>query len=159
MIVKPLEAPSSDMKDSGASADPTYSILAFFSIKIPEAYRPFVMSKWLRSLRHGNPMIKKIPSVDFHVNYKPYLEKLLGAPDSVTRFAVLSDDSDVILGFSTSRGATLDYIYVHVDARKTGIARSLMPKGIENFTHITQTSWSIWRGNEKYRHLTFNPFA
>ncbi len=137
----------------------SYSIIAFPAAKLPTQYTALIFSKWLRSLRFGNPMFRKINSSDYYTNYQTYIENLLKKPDSQVRLAVLSDDHDVVLGFSVSREDVLDYIHVHADYRKTGIGTALLPDGINVFTHITLSSLPIWREKEKYKYLKFNPFA
>lgn len=139
--------------------EPTYSIISFPASKLPENFVPLVFSKWLRSLRFGNPLFKRVYTKDYYKNYHTYIENLLKKPDSIIRLAVLTDDQDVVLGFSVSREDVLDYIHVHNDYRRIGIARLLMPKDITTFTHITTTWLSIWPGNPNYKHLQFNPFA
>jgi GNAT superfamily N-acetyltransferase len=71
------------------------------------------------------------------------------------RLAVLSDDRDVVLGFSVSREDILDYVHVHKDMRKQGVATSLIPKDIKIITHLTKTALLVW---PKYENITFNPF-
>lgn len=137
----------------------TYSILAYPAKELPSQYTAMVFSKWLRSLRFGNPVFKAINSDDFYKDYHAYLENLLKKPDSIVRLAVLSDDLDVVLGFSVSREDVLDYIHVHKDQRKMGIAKLLMPTGVTTMTHLTKTAMEIWQTNSKYKHLKFNPFA
>ncbi len=139
--------------------EPTYSIIVFSGHKLPSQYIPMLFSRWLRSLRFGNPLFKKVKSKDYFHNYHAYIENLLSKPDSQVRLAVLSDDHDVVLGFSVSREDVLDYIHVHTDYRKIGIGTKLIPEGITTFTHLTETATNIWQYNEKYKELKFNPFA
>ncbi len=139
--------------------EPSYSIIVFPGSKLPSQYIPMLFSRWLRSLRFGNPLFKKVRSKDYFRNYHTYIEKLLSKPDSQVRLAVLSDDHDVVLGFSVSREDVLDYVHVHTDYRKIGIGAKLIPEGITTFTHLTETATNIWQYNEKYKELKFNPFA
>ncbi len=136
-----------------------YSIISFSSKELPEKYVAMVYSKWLRSLRFGNPLFKAIDSNVYYNQYHHYIEILLCKPSSVTRLAVLSDDHDVALGFSVSREDVLDFVHVHKDQRKQGIAKKLVPAKTTTFSHITLTAIDIWRKNSKYKHLKFNPFA
>lgn len=124
-----------------------------------EPYGSLVFSKWMRSLYHSNPIMGKIPSDTYYKNYTIFLRNLLQKPDSVVKMAVLSDDHDVVLGFSVSREDVLDYVHVHRDYRKIGICKNLMPIGTSTFSHITLTWLIIWQDNDKYKHLKFNPFA
>lgn len=137
--------------------DPSYTVIVFPAAKLPEQYVPMIFSKWLRSLRHGNPLFKKIKSDEYYKYYHAYLENLLGKPDSLVRLAVLSDDHDVVLGFAVSREDVLDYMHVHLDYRKIGVGNKLLPEGITTFTHITFTGMKIWQA--KYPSWNFNPFA
>jgi GNAT superfamily N-acetyltransferase len=140
---------------------PTYSVISYAAHKLPEEYVSLIFSKWLRSLRFGNPLFKNIKSEAFYTQYHAYIENLLKKPDSIVRLAVLTDDPDVVLGFSVCREDVLDYVYVHKDHRNVGIAKSLMPKNrkITTMTHITMIALEIWRKNPKYKYLEFNPFA
>ncbi len=137
----------------------SYSIVAFKGRELPLAYEALVFSRWLRSLRFGNPIFSKVDSKEYYDNYHPFITNLLKKPDATVRLAVLSDDMDVALGFSVVREDVLDYVHVQKDHRKHGIAKKLVPEGITTFTHITNTALQIWQGNEKYRHLKFNTFA
>lgn len=139
--------------------DPTYSIVAYPAKELPKQYIAMVYSKWLRSLRFGNPLFKQVVSEEFYKQYHSYLEMLMAKPDSVVRVAVLTDDPDVALGFSVAREDVLDYVHVHKDNRQLGIAKKLLPPRVATFTHITTTAMQIWRSKPKYKHLKFNPFA
>jgi hypothetical protein len=68
----------------------------------------------------------------------------------------LSEDPRIYLGFCVYAGPILHYIYVHQDQRRHGIARSLLPQGIEAFTDITRTGKVIWK--DKYHKWRFNPY-
>lgn len=150
---------SADLEIVNIVPSPSYSVIVFPSSKLPPNYTAFIFSKWLRSLRYGNPLFKKIQSGDYYQNYHVYIENLLKKPDSHVKLAVLSDDHDVILGFAVNREDVLDYIYVHVDYRKIGIGANLVLQDVKVFTHITLTAIDIWQNNDKYRQWKFNPFA
>ncbi len=150
----------------------TYSILEFKSSELPETYKALVFSKWLRSLRYGSPGFDKIQQDKYFDHYHLYIEMLLKKPDSIIRLAVLTDDNDVVLGFSASREDVLDYVHVHVDQRKQGIAKALIPKNITTTTHQTRVALEILCNNPKYKLIVkdeekdpnriciyFNPFA
>ncbi len=72
------------------------------------------------------------------------------------KLAVLTDDRDVVLGFSVSRGKVLDYVHVQKDLRKQGIGTALIPLGIDTITHLTKSALPIW--GSKYGSWKFNPF-
>ncbi len=152
--------PSNDMSDFGDSGEKDeYVVLKYLTAHVPDTYRPFILSKWLRSFRYGAPILKQVPSDIFYVFYGELIDKLLKKRDSFCRMAVLADDHDVILGFSVTRFQVLDYIYVHKDCRRQGIARSLLPGGIKYVTHLTKLGHKIMDNNPKYDHLSFNLFA
>ncbi len=136
-----------------------YSVVSYPAKELPEQYTSMVYSKWLRSLRFGNPVFKAIETDAYYRQYHAYLEMLMKKPDSLIKLAVLSDDHDVVLGFSVSREDVIDYIHVHKDHRRQGIAKKLLPPGITTMSHTTLTALQIWRENPKYKHLKFNPFA
>ncbi len=137
----------------------SYSILAFPASKLPEQYLPLVYSKWLRSLRHGNPVFGKVPSDVYYEKYHKFIEHLMLKPDAIIRLAVLSDDHDVVLGFSVTREDVLDYVHVHKDHRKIGVAIALIPNSVTTFSHLTLTWLKIWQTRLRYKSLKFNPFA
>lgn len=138
-------------------ASPSYSILVYPSKKLPKDYHPLLFSRWLRSLRFGNALYKKVSSNYYYKNYHIFIEKLLGKPDSVVRLAVLTDDHDVVLGFAVSREDVLDYVHVHTNYRRIGIGTKLVPQGLTAFTHLTATGIIIWQNNPKFKELEFKP--
>lgn len=152
-----------EIKPELALADPlvapTYDVIAYPAANLPAQYQNMIFSKWLRGLRYGNPLFKNIDADAFFKEYHRYLENLMSKPDSVIRLAVLSDEPDTALGFSVCREDVCDFIHVHKDQRRVGIAKSLFPPNITTMTHITLTAMDIWRRNDKYKHLIFNPFA
>jgi GNAT superfamily N-acetyltransferase len=137
--------------------NPTYSIISFKGSELPEKYTSLIFSRWLRSLRYGNTLFKRITPNDYYKTYHQFIENLLKKPGCIIRLAVLSDDHDVVLGFSVSREDVLDYVHVQADYRKIGIAKKLIPEGVTTFSHITTTALNIWQ--PKYKHIKFNPFA
>jgi len=91
--------------------------------------------------------------------YSAYIERLMENPESVVRLAVLTDDPDVVLGWSFCRGNILEYVHVTKDYRGKGIGKHLIPADIDTFTHITRMGLVIRGLNSKYAKWTFNPFA
>jgi hypothetical protein len=143
--------------ESEGKVRPTYSVVVFPSMELPLNYHPMIYSRWLRSLRFGNPLFKKVDSKEYYKNYHAYLESVLKKPDCKVRLAVLSDDDDVVLGFSVSRGEILDYVNVHTHHRMLGIGTALIPPDIKVFTHVTIAGLEIWQ--RKHKDWKFNPFA
>jgi hypothetical protein len=133
----------------------SYTILTYPYSELPKQYEAMIYSKWLRSLRFGNEMFKLIDSDAYYKNYHKFLEVLLSR-NATIRLAVLTSDYDVVLGFSAYRDFILDYVHVHKDNRRIGIATSLIPASIEVITHLTKMFIPIWES--KYSHWIFNPF-
>lgn len=153
--------------------DPSYSVIALPGATLPEQYKALVFSRWLNSLRYGNPLFEKVDRDTFYDQYRCFIQNLLNKPDSVIRLAVLTEDHDVVLGFSVCREDVLDYVHVHKDQRKQGIAKHLIPSVITTITHLTKTAIGIFSYNEKYklknkdetkldaelvRYFVFNPY-
>ena len=137
----------------------SYSIITCMGIlgkEAPGAYSHFIYSKWLRSLRYGNDYFKLVDSDAYYNAYHRYIENILTNPETTVRLAVLTDDKDVILGFSVANASTLHYVYVHKDQRRLGIGTKLLPPHIDSISHLTRTGLIIWAS--KYAHLKFNPF-
>lgn len=137
----------------------TYSIIAFRGQEIPGAYIGLVYSRWMKSLRYGNDFFKLSDSDAYYAAYQHYITAILSKPTSLLRLAVLTDDHDVVLGFSVSHGPALDYVHVHKDHRRHGIAAHLVGDSsqFECITHLTRTGLSIW--GSKFGNWKFNPFA
>lgn len=141
----------------------TYSIIHFPADALPITYHNMILSKWMRSLRYGNEYFKLIDSDAFFKNYNRYLDVILSRPNTSISLAVLSDDHDVVLGFSVYEGKTLHYVHVHKDYRKMGIGKDLVPKEMllnkgEGFyiSHLTNVGTSIW--SSMLSNAKFNPF-
>jgi GNAT superfamily N-acetyltransferase len=140
--------------DVGMSA---YTITVATARMLSPQYKPLIYSKWLRSLRFGNDYFLRILQDAYYKSYHRYITSILDSKDALVCLAVLSDDRDVVLGFSVSRGNILDYVHVHKDYRGNGIAKALVPRCIDTFTHITKLAQRIL--DEKYKDWKFNPFA
>jgi GNAT superfamily N-acetyltransferase len=134
----------------------SYTIINYLASNFPEAYKSLVFSKWLRSLRFGNDYFRLIDSDAYYTIYHKYIELLLNRPNTIIRFAVLSDDKDVVLGWSLIEGVTLHYVYVHKDNRKQGIGTNLISPELKYITHITKDGIAFW--TSKLPEAKFNPF-
>lgn len=138
----------------------SFDVISFKGSKLPRKYEPLLFSRWLRSLRFGSPLYKKMPSKEYFDNYHKFIENLLIKPDAIVRLAVLTEDHDNVLGFSVCREDVLDYVHVHTNNRRVGIAKALVPENITTFSHLTGPALVIWQSPaSKYKHLKFNPFA
>lgn len=134
-----------------------YQILAISGRILPTQYFNMVLSKFMRTLRYGNEYFKLIDSDSYYTAYRFYILRLLNRDNTIVRLAVLSEDTDVCLGWSLSEGSTLHYVYVAKEQRGQGIAKRLVPQKIDTFTHLTKAGLSLW--NNKAKDAKFNPFA
>ena len=142
-----------DKKIVGSS----YQIIRFSGGKVPDTYKNFILSKWMRSYRYNNDYMMLVDSDCFFAAYRRYLLSILFDKRSAIRLAVLSDDHDVALGFSAiCNESVLHYVYVHKDHRRTGIGKNLVPIEVKSFTHITKTGIRLWP--TKVPEAIFNPF-
>lgn len=135
----------------------TFSILHHHAAILPANYIPMLFSKWMRSLKSGNHFYKYARPSSFYDHYHRFITHLINQPTAQVTLAVLSDDHDVVLGFSVHRGAVLDYVYVHPEQRGQKMSNHLIPSGITTFTHITRIGEIIWKA--KYPDWIFDPFA
>lgn len=142
--------------DTEANAQSSYSVIAFQGAKLPEGYRNVVLSNWLRSLRQGNDYFKLVEPKSYYEAYERYVKHIIQRPDTLLRMAVLSDDHDVVLGWSCMERKVLHYVFVRSEQRAKGVGQALTASGFEVITHITRAGIQIW--NEKYKQVTFNPF-
>lgn len=134
----------------------SYQVLMFPAKDLPDRYLNMILSKWLRSLKFSNDYFKLIDNDSFFAHYNVFIRRILSLPDTQVRLAVLSDDDDVVLGWSVSRGEILDYVHVHKNMRKIGIGSALIPDRTKSVTHMTRPAMAIWQS--KYSHFVFNPF-
>ncbi len=121
-----------------------------------DPYRAMIFAKWLRSLRTGNDYFRLVHPQAFYVAYSRYIQSILSRHDVRIMLATLSDDADVVLGFSVSRGTVLEYVHVGKDYRRLGIGKGLVPECINTITHLTRTGLAIWG---KTKDIKFDPFA
>lgn len=139
----------------------SYTVIAYSGLKLPDAYRNMIYSKWLRSLRYSNDYFRLIAKGPYFKTYQRFIEKLLNKPNTMIRLAVLSDNHDVCLGFCVYRHDRafhiLDYVHVHKDHRRQGIGSMLVPPNIIAITHLTRIGLSIW--GSKMKDVAFNPFC
>jgi len=151
------------MTQEATSPTSSYSIISYPGASLPDTYHNMVLSKWLRSLRYGNTYFKLIDSSCYFAAYNSYIESVLHRPNTTVRLAVLSDDHDVVLGFSVLEANKIHFCHCHKDVRNQGIGTSLIPKemfindgaGYE-ITHVTTVGLSIW--SSKLSKAIFNPF-
>ncbi len=118
---------------------------------------PFIMSTFLKGLRFGNDLFREIRSEVFFKEYQKIVESLLSHPNTEVKVACLSDDEEVILGYSihSKDGTKAHFTFVKSAWRGIGICRALVPPTVKTVTHITKTGLSLARKHN----LDFNPFA
>lgn len=121
-----------------------YVVKEFPGQGVPESYHGFIIASWLKTFRYGNDYMRLVDQDHYFEAYKPYILHVLNKSDTKIRLAVLSDDHDVTLGFACTTGKTLHYAYVGIDYRNQGIGTKLIPKDIEDFTHITKIGLKLW---------------
>lgn len=135
----------------------TYSILSYSASQLPKEYKGIIYAKWLKSLRYGNEFFKEIDPQSYYEIYHRHISNILEKPEAIVKIAVLTDDHDIVLGFSIYRTSILDYVYVQRDLRRQRIAVSLIPDSVVCISHITKIGKIIWKS--KCKKWIFNPFA
>jgi hypothetical protein len=91
----------------------------------------FLYSTWRNALWYS----KKRDPKDADAFYKDLSQKiatLLKVPGTQVKIACLSDDPDMLLGWSVMNGDLLVFVYVKIDYRRKGIGR-LLTKGFKTF--------------------------
>lgn len=120
-----------------------------------ESDLPFVYASWLKGLRYGNDWFGMIDSEAYFTAYHKVIEHILHSPGVEVKVACLSDDLDVILGYSVSSPNALSWVFVKRPWRNIGIAKALCPSDPSVVTHTTKTAVSILK---KHPNVRFNPF-
>lgn len=115
----------------------------------------FILATFLRGLYYGNEFYNLIPKPVFMSNYDRVGDALI--KNATIKIACLTDDPDVILGYSilSKDGRVLHWCFVKSSFRQQGIAKSLVPYNFTNFTHFTSLGLILAK---KFNNLTFNPF-
>lgn len=115
------------------------------------------MATFLRGIYYGDTWFSKIPKDIFMDNYKKVVEALVDSPNTLVNIACLTEDEDVILGYSilSIDFQTLHYLYVKSAWRKQGIAKRLSPSSPAFVTHLTAQGASLL---PKLNGAVFNPF-
>ncbi len=132
-------------------------IFAYPGTRLPKQYINLVKSRWIRNYRTQNDFMKMVHAPCYYSAYNVYISNILNRDSSIVRLAVLSEDNDVVLGFSIMAGSNLHYVHVPKGYRRQGIGRLLVPEYIESFSHITRIGIQIW--HKKFPRAKFNPFT
>jgi hypothetical protein len=136
---------------------PEYSVIEYDALQLPAQYHNVIISRFLRSYRFGNDLIKMIDREHYFFKYEQFVKKLINYPGIKIRLAVLSDEPDNVLGWCIYKDVCLIYMHVQELMRNNGIAISMMPKEIEDYSHLTNSVIKILARN-KYNYLKFKPF-
>lgn len=113
----------------------------------------FIFSTMLKGLYFGCDLYSQIDRDVFYAVYPAVVQSLLDS--GTVRVAVLQDDEEVIVGYSVTRGTSLDWVFVKHAWRRQGVAKLLLQdQGISSCSHLTKLG-NILRKNKQ---ITFNPF-
>lgn len=117
--------------------------------------KAFILSSWLKGQRFGHDFFKAIEPSAYYTTYSAQIEKLLALPTTAVVICCLSEEPDVIIGYSiTTVPDTLHWVFVKEQWRKQGVANRLVAPMIKTVTSITKPGLAIARK----RNYTFNPF-
>lgn len=124
-----------------------------FIRNMQESDLPLVYATWLKGQRNGNSWFKSIDQDIYFSGYKKVVEGRIAS--SECKVSCLETDPDVVLGYSiySPDHKVLHWVYVKKAWRKMGIAKSLLPSGIEQVTSLTRLGRLILKKRAK-----FNPF-
>lgn len=119
--------------------------------------KSFILSTFLKGLKFGSDFFKEIDNDAYFKNYQKIIESLISQPKTEVKVACLTEDPDVILGYSIhdKDGSTVHFVFVKSAWRGVKIAKALVPKTATTATHITKIGLSLVRK----RGIKFNPFA
>ncbi len=115
--------------------------------------KAFIISTWLSGQYHGSPYWSQMPKEVFYSEYTEIINSILHNPDTRVNVAILSDDPNVLLGFTVYSRTTMHWIYTKKDYRSSGIMRLLWPNNITTASSTTLPGAAIARKKK----LIFNP--
>lgn len=125
--------------------------------------KAFICATFLRGLYYGESWFSLIPKQIFMENYSKVIYALLGRPDIVVKVACLTEDPDVILGYSilSQDLQTLHWVFVKsskksddLSWRRHGIGKVLTNYPIKQVTHLTKLGLTLL----PKINAVFNPF-
>jgi len=121
-------------------------------------YEDYLFVTYLKSLRYGNEWFKAIDAKIYYQVHHQGFENLLKRPQALIKLAVLSDDPDIVISWALIEGKTLHYVHTkaNIEARRLGIAKSLIPNDIDTITHLTKIGLAIFKKYQKK--IKFNPY-
>lgn len=123
-----------------------------------DADRNFILKTFLLGIYYGDTWFSKIPKRIFMDNYKRVAEALFNKYRNNIRIACLSDETDVILGYSilNSDSTVLQFVYVKERWRRKGVGRQLVPPSVCCVTHLTSLGETLIKKLKP--EPLFNPF-
>ena len=98
---------------------------------------PYILSTWAKAARDA-ALVKGMDVAPASSFLRSIFVRQLEAPDVSARVATPLDDDDTLLGWSVYSSEALHFVYVRRNFRGIGIARSLVPTGIDKFTFHTR---------------------
>lgn len=120
---------------------------------VRESDLAFIYATFLRGLYYGNSWYGTINKKDFFDNYPAVLDKIIRK--SLINIACLTEDEDVILGYSIAEPGILHWVGVKEAWRMQGIAKKLLADfDIKAVTHTTKAGDAI----RKKKNWIYNPF-
>jgi len=117
----------------------------------------FIYATMLRGVYYGNEFYRQIEKKSFFNNYAKVLEQLLSRDRVVVVVACLSDDIDVIVGYTIIEPGygILHWCFVKEAWRSKGIATGMLASAKINIvTHLTKLGNSI----RIKKNWVFDPF-
>lgn len=89
----------------------------------------FIMSTFLRGLRHGNEYFEAMDSDTYYASKKEEITAVMCRPDVSVRVACASDDQELILGYAIAQiledSANLVWVWTRPAVRLQGVAKQL----------------------------------
>lgn len=117
-----------------------------------ESDYPLIYATWLRSLYYGSPHYKQMDRKDFFDSYKQVIALRLNT--SKVTVCCLTEDPDVVLGYSVKADDVLHWVYVKRAWRQLGIAKQL----IGDYSVATSITKIGKFALNKDKSKLFNPF-
>jgi hypothetical protein len=138
------------------SESASYKIITCKAVDTNTQYYNMLISKYLRALRYGNDFFKRIEPDAYFKIHTAYFNSLMKRPNATIRLAVLTDNEDVVLGWSLMENTILHFVWVGGDYRRLGIATALVQRPVTAITHFTKTALPILK--KKLPEVIFNPY-
>lgn len=135
----------------------SYKIIKFKAIDLPSNYKNLVWDSFLKSHRQNNKYMALIEYDHYKSNYAIYIGNLLARPDALIKLAVLTDDPDIVIGWSLIEPGIVHYVHVKADCRRIGIASHLLSESFNTITHFTTLGLKLRK--LKCPEVKFKPFS